>query len=300
VASPAPPRAEPSERDLVGRTFLVTGATAGLGRVAARVLAERGARVLVGCRTAEKGDAAIAALRAAAPGASLDLAPATVDLGDLGSVRAAAGALETSTLHGLVNNAGVAGARGLTASGVEMMFGVNHLGHFLLTRLLEGALRRAGAARVVHVASAAHTRVTGIDFAALTRPTRSLTTVREYAVSKLCNILFSRELARRWAGGGVTSYALHPGRVPTQIWRHAPAPVRWWSRHRSSVTEEQGARTIIYCATAPELAGVSGRYYEREREIEPSAAARDDALAARLWDESERLTGLASPAASAS
>src|SRR5262249_34031521 len=159
-------------------------------------------------------------------------------------------------------------------------------GHFLLTRLLEAPLRRAGAARVVNVASAAHTRTDGIDFAALRRPTRTLTTVREYAVSKLCNILFSRELARRWAGSGVTTYALHPGRVATAIWRHAPAPVRWWARHRGSIGEEEGARTILYCATAPELAGVSGRYYEREREVEPSAAAHDDALAARLWEES--------------
>jgi NAD(P)-dependent dehydrogenase (short-subunit alcohol dehydrogenase family) len=300
VTSPAPPRAEPSDRDLEGRTFLVTGATTGLGHVAARVLAGRGARVLVGCRSVEKGEVAIAALRAALANARVELAPLAVDLGDLASVRAAAATLEGSTLDGLLNNAGIAGARGLTASGVEMMFGVNHLGHFLLTRLLEGALRRASAARVVHVASAAHTRVSGIDFAALTRPTRSLTTVREYAVSKLCNILFSRELARRWAGSGITSYALHPGRVPTQIWRHAPAPVRWWSRQRSSVTEEEGARTIVTCAAAPELAGVSGRYYEREREVEPSGAARDDALAARLWDESERLTGLASRAAPAS
>jgi NAD(P)-dependent dehydrogenase (short-subunit alcohol dehydrogenase family) len=280
--------------DLTGRTFLVTGATSGLGRVTARVLAERGARVFVGCRTPAKGEATIAALRAAAPAVSLDLAALACDLGDLASVRSAAAAFEATghPLDCLVNNAGLAGARGLSASGVELLFGVNHLGPYLLTRLLEGALRRASAPRVVNVASAAHKRTTGIDFPALRRSTRSLTTVREYAVSKLANILFSRELGRRWAGSGVTTYALHPGRVATAIWRHAPALVRWWARHRGSIGEEDGARTIIYCATAPELAGVSGRYYEREREVEPSAAARDDALAVRLWEESERLTGL--------
>ena len=88
-------------------------------------------------------------------------------------------------------------------------------------------------------------------------------------------------------------YAVHPGRVRTAIWRHAPAPVRWWARHRGSISEEEGARTILYCATAPDLATASGRYYEREREVEPSAAGRDDALAARLWEESERLTAKA-------
>jgi NAD(P)-dependent dehydrogenase (short-subunit alcohol dehydrogenase family) len=285
----------PPARDLTGRTVLVTGATSGVGRVTARVLAERGARVFVGCRTRDKGEAAMAGLRAAAPGAALDLELVACDFGDLGSVRAAAAAFESRRLplDVLVNNAGVAGARGLTASGVELLFGVNHLGPFLFTRLLEPSLRRAGAARVVNVASAAHRRVEGIDFAALARPTRSLTTVREYAASKLCNILFSRELARRWAGSGITTYALHPGRVATQIWRHAPAPVRWWARHRGSVSEEVGARTILYCATAPELASATGRYYVLEREAEPTAAGRDDALAARLWDESERLAGLA-------
>ena len=291
-----PPPAQTRDRDLIGRTFLVTGATSGVGRVTARVLAERGGRVFLGCRTREKGEATIEALRAAAPGLALDLEPLACDFGDLPSVRAAAASFEAKglPLDVLVNNAGVAGARGLTASGVELMFGVNHLGPFLFTRLLEPSLRRGRAARVVNVASAAHRRVDGIDFAALRRPTRTLTTVREYAVSKLCNILFSRELARRWSESGIATYAVHPGRVRTAIWRHAPAPVRWWARHRGSISEEEGARTILYCATSAEVAGASGRYYALEREAEPTAAARDDALAARLWDESERLTGLAS------
>jgi dehydrogenase/reductase SDR family protein 13 len=291
---PAPPT-ETLPRDLTGRTFLVTGATSGVGRVTARVLAQRGARVLVGCRARDKGEATIAALRADAPDVALDLAPFACDLGDLASVRAAATAFVATgvALDVLVNNAGIAGARGLATSGVELIFGVNHLGPFLLTQLLEPALRRVAAARVVNVASAAHNRTDGIDFAALRRPTRSLTTVREYAVSKLCNILHARELARLWAGSGVTTYALHPGRVATEIWRHAPAPVRWWARNRGSITAEEGARTILYCATAPDLATASGRYYEREREVEPSAAGRDDALAARLWEESERLTAKA-------
>jgi NAD(P)-dependent dehydrogenase (short-subunit alcohol dehydrogenase family) len=281
-----------NDRDLAGRTFLVTGATSGLGHVTARVLAVRGARVYVGGRSLASSEAGIAALRAAVPGATLDLAPFPCDVGDLASVRAAAARLEASglALDGLVNNAGVAGVRGLAPSGVELIFGVNHLGPFLLTRLLEPALRRASTARVINVASAAHTRVDGIDFAALRRRTRSLTTVREYAVSKLCNVLFARELGRRWSG--VTTSALHPGRVATAIWRHAPRPVRWWAGQRGAIGVEEGARTILYCATAHELTGATGLYYAHEREAEPSPAARDDALAARLWTESERLAGL--------
>jgi dehydrogenase/reductase SDR family protein 13 len=284
------PRVPSNDRGLTGRTYLVTGATSGVGRVTARVLAERGARVFLGCRTRGKGEAAIAALRAADPTRELDLEPIACDFGDLASVRAAADAFLARglALDGLVNNAGVAGLRGLAASGVEMTFGVNHLGPFVLTRGLEPALRRARAARVVNVASYAHARAEGIDFAALRRPTRTLTSFQEYAVSKLCNVLHARELARRWADGGVATYSLNPGRVATGIWRHAPAPVRWWAR-RTSLSEEQGARTILHCATAPELEGVSGRYYDAEREAEPSAVAKDDALAARLWSESERL-----------
>ena len=191
-------------------------------------------------------------------------------------------------LHALVNNAGVAGVRGLTRDGFELTFGVNYLGPFLLTRLLEPALRVAAPARVVNVASNAHRGASDIDFAALRRPTRSLVGWPEYSVSKLCNILFTRELARRWAGTGVTSYALHPGVVATGIWRRAPQPFRWLMT-RAMMGPDEGARTTIYCATAPELAGASGRYYRDEREAHPTAVAVDDALAARLWEESERM-----------
>jgi retinol dehydrogenase-12 len=283
--------------ELAGRTFLVTGANSGIGRVTARVLAARGARVLAGCRTAELAAATAGALGrelAAAPGAEARgvVEPLAVDLADLGSVRAAAGAVLTRglPLHALINNAGIAGVHAVTRDGFELTFGVNHLGHFLLTRLLEPALRAGAPARVVNVSSKAHRRVSGIDFGALRAPARSRTGFPEYAVSKLCNVLFTRELARRWADRGVTAYALHPGVVATRIWRRVPQPLRWLGL-KLMISPEEGAETTVFCATAPALADVSGRYYIRAREAVPSAVAQDDALAARLWEESEAATG---------
>jgi retinol dehydrogenase-12 len=280
-------------RDLAGRTFIVTGATGGIGHVTAGVLAQRGARVLLGCRTSERGEAAAARLRAAAGSTALDIEPFPVDLGDLASVRAAPAAFLAGgrPLHALINNAGVAGTRGLTRDGFELTFGVNHLGPFLLTRLLEARLREGAPARVVNVSSQAHRSARGVDFSVLQQPALSRSGIHEYAVSKLCNVLFTRELARRWAGSGVTSYALHPGVVATDIWRRLPPPLRWLVT-RFMVSPADGARTTIYCATDPTLAGVSGRYYDRQREATPSLNAQDDALAVRLWEESEKMAGL--------
>jgi retinol dehydrogenase-12 len=281
--------------DLAGRTFVVTGANSGIGRVTTWTLARRGARVLAGCRSAEVAKATATALGrelAALPGAVVGaVEPLAIDLADLASVRAAAGEVLARglPLHALINNAGVAGAHDVTRDGFELTFGVNHLGHFLLTRLLEPALRAGAPARVVNVSSQAHRRVSGIDFGALRAPARSRTGFPEYAVSKLCNVLFTRELARRWADRGVTTYALHPGVVATRIWRQVPQPLRWLGLQLMTSPEE-GAETTVYCATAPALAASSGRYYIRSREAAPSAVAQDDALALRLWEESEAAT----------
>jgi retinol dehydrogenase 12 len=275
--------------DLAGRTFIVTGANSGIGRITAMALAGRGAQVFLGCRSIDKGESVAAPLRAG--GAKVEVL--ALDLADLASVRGTAAAFlaRDLPLHGLINNAGLAGTRALTRDGFELTFGVNHLGHFLLTRLLEARLRASAPARVVNVASEAHRSAKGIDFTVLRERARSPGALREYSVSKLANVLFTRELARRWAGSGVTAYALHPGVVATGIWRRVPGPLRWLIT-RFMISPEEGARTTIFCATAPELAGVSGRYYERQHESTPSAVAQDDALAARLWDESEKLVGL--------
>jgi retinol dehydrogenase-12 len=279
---------------LEGSLFIVTGANSGIGRVTARQLFGRGARVVLAGRSIDKCQALAAELRhGAGVGVGDRVEILALDLADLASVRAAAATvLERGwRISGLINNAGLAGTRGLTRDGYELTFGVNHLGHFLFTRLLEARLRDSAPARVVNVASRAHRQISRIDFSALRRPTRSMTGLLEYGVSKLCNILFTRELARRWAGSGVTSYALHPGVIATDIWRKVPQPFRWIMT-RAMVLPEDGAATTLYCATEPALAAASGRYYDHEREATPSATAQDDRLAQQLWDESERMVGL--------
>jgi NAD(P)-dependent dehydrogenase (short-subunit alcohol dehydrogenase family) len=271
--------------DLAGRTFLVTGGNTGIGLATAKDFARRGGRVYLACRSQEKGRAAVAGIVAETGNDAVGLLP--LDLADLASVRACADAFLAlgEPLHVLVNNAGVGGARGLTADGFERTFGINHLGHFALTTALLDHLAASGPARVVTVSSEAHYQVTDVDFEALRRPTRSRTGLREYAVSKLCNVLFTQELARRADGRGVTAYALHPGVVASDIWRRVPWPLRPLMKRRMLSTD-QGARTSIYCATAPELAGKSGRYYDNCREREPSPAATEE-LGHLLWKHSE-------------
>lgn len=214
-----------------------------------------------------------------------------LDLGDLASVRACAKRfLETGhPLHVLINNAGLAGQPGLTKDGFEQTFGVNHLGHFLLTELLLERLKESAPSRIVNVASRAHLRCRGIDFDALTKPTRTFTGLREYGVSKLANVLHAKELARRLEGTGVTTYAVHPGVVASDVWRAIPWPFREIAKAFMR-TNEEGAATSVYCATAPELANASGRYYADCRESRVNPLADDEALAKELWRRSEEWT----------
>ncbi len=274
--------------DLSGRTFLITGANTGIGRATAAGLAKRGGKVFVACRSAQKGRAAAAEITAATGNDAVLFLP--LDLADLASVRncAAEFLARGEPLHVLINNAGVAGSRGLTKDGFELGFGVNHLGHFALTVALLDHLAASAPARVVTVASDAHYQARGIDFDAVRRPTASRTGLREYAVSKLSNVLFTQELARRTEGRGIAASALHPGVVASDIWRRVPWPVRPLMKLRM-LSIEQGAATSLYCATAPELAGVSGRFYENCRERQPSAVATAE-LAGALWQHSEAWT----------
>ena len=213
-----------------------------------------------------------------------------LDLADLDSVRACASDFlaRGEPLHVLVNNAGVVRARGLTRQDFELMFGVNHLGHFALTQLLLGRLTESAPARVVTVSSDSHYSARGIDFEALRRPGRGITGLHEYAVSKLCNVLFSQELARRTADTGVTTYALHPGVVASDIWRRVPWPVRPLMTRRM-LTVDQGAATSLYCATSPDVAQDSGKFYDKCAERAPSRVATPE-LAAELWKRSEEWT----------
>jgi retinol dehydrogenase 12 len=270
--------------ELTGRTFLITGANTGIGLATARSLAARGGRVHVACRSAEKGHAAVAGIREAT--GSDQVAFLQLDLADLASVRDAARTFLAlgEPLHVLINNAGVAGRRGLTKDGFELIFGVNHLGHFAFTAALLENLT-SSRARIVNVASDAHLQAAGIDFDRLRRPARTIAATHEYAVSKLCNVVFTQELGRRLAGTGVTAYALHPGVVASDIWRRVPWPVRPLITRRM-LSVDEGAKTSLYCATAPELADVSGRYYEKCAERDPSPVATPE-LGERLWEHSE-------------
>jgi retinol dehydrogenase-12 len=271
--------------ELAGRTFMVTGGNTGIGRATAAGLARRGGRVYVACRSQEKGRRAVADIVAATGSDAVAFLP--LDLADLASVRRCAEEFLAlgEPLHVLINNGGVAGQRGITKDGFELAFGVNHVGHFALTTALLDRLAASAPARVVTVASDAHYQARGVDFEAVRRPTASVTGMREYAVSKLCNVLFSQELARRVQGRGITTYALHPGVVASDIWRRVPWPIRPLIKLRMT-SPEQGAKTSLYCATSGSVAAASGRFYDNSREREPSKVATPD-LARALWEHSQ-------------
>ncbi len=254
----------------------------------ARELAKRGMTVVVACRDEAKGQEAVRAIRAETGSDAVSFL--ALDLGSLASVRRAAADVRSrfSPLSLLVNNAGVGGQRGITADGFELHFGVNHLGHFPLTTLLLDHL--ATPARIVNVASKAHKQATGVDWSVLRRRTPSFTGMPEYAVSKLANILFSGELSRRLEGRGVTTYALHPGVVASDVWRRIPWPIRPLVT-RGMLSVEEGARTTLHCATSAEAARETGLYYDACAVRDPLPLATDRALARELWERSEGWVG---------
>jgi NAD(P)-dependent dehydrogenase (short-subunit alcohol dehydrogenase family) len=275
--------------DLDGKTYLVSGANTGIGRETARALASRGGKVFLACRSEAKTNAVIDEIAPANGDAAPEFLP--LELGDLGSVRACAEAFldKGEPLHALINNAGIGGQRGMTESGFEMQFGINYVGPFLLTSLLLGRLRESAPSRIVNIASEAHYRAKGIDFEAVRRPTKTFTALPEYAVSKLANVLHAQELARRLDGSGVTTYSLHPGVIASDIWRGVPWPIRPLMKMRMRSPAE-GAQTSLYCATAPEVAGQTGLYYEDSRVKQPAATATPH-LGAELWEHSEGWVG---------
>jgi retinol dehydrogenase 12 len=265
---------------------LITGANTGIGYETALGLARHGVHVFIACRSPERAEAAVARMLAEAPESRVELL--ALDLADLSSVRSCANQFlaRELPLSLLINNAGVAGSRGLTASGFENAFGVNHVGHFLLTQLLLPSLRAAAPSRVVTVASEAHRAARSIDWNALRKHTKTRVAYTEYAVSKLANILFSAELARKLEGSGVSTYALHPGTVASHIWREIPWPVRPLMK-LAMLSPEEGSATTLYCALAEESGKQTGLYYDGGRVSTPSRLARDPALAAELWKRTE-------------
>jgi NAD(P)-dependent dehydrogenase (short-subunit alcohol dehydrogenase family) len=284
--------AQDSAHDLVSSTCLVTGATSGIGRETARGLAARGARVLMVARSAERGEPVRAALAEETRG-QVDLLCA--DLSRQADVRRLAQEVHTRTdrLHVLINNAGVlTRTREITADGLETQFAVNHLAPFLLTNLLLDLLRRGAPSRVVNVAS--QVEASGIiDFADLQRE-RHYDPIGAYTQSKLANVLFTYELARRLGKDGVTVNCLHPGVIATKLvdaFYNRTGPARLLSRLRFD-SPRRGADAVLHLATAPDLAGVTGRYFNETTPQASSARSYDEALARELWTVSARLTAL--------
>lgn len=281
---------------LGGRRIVVTGATSGIGRAAAEELARRGAELTLVCRDAKKYEDAKREIAAATGNDAIDLV--RCDFASLASIREAGAALlaDPRPVHVLLNNAGVIELRRReTVDGLEATFAVNHLGYFLLTNLLLDRLKASAPARVVCVASDAHRFARrGLDLDDL-QSIRSYGAMTAYGKSKLANVLFVRELARRLDGTGVTTYAVHPGAVGTGFATNNGWLAQLVMRLGRPLlrTPAQGAATALWCATAPELAKDSGGYYANEREVKPSRPARSEAAARSLWEISEELTGLA-------
>jgi len=279
-----------------GRTVLITGGNTGIGKESAVALAAEGAQVVFTTRDAQKGVVARDDIRQRSGNDAVDVME--LDLAELASVREFASSFAASHDHVdvLLNNAGLMlGSRRETVDGYEMTFQVNHLGPFLLTNLLRDQLVAGDDARVVNVASAAHSSARkGLDFDDL-QSERRYRSFGVYAQSKLANILFTRELARRWNDTGITANAVHPGFVASRFGRDGDTGrltgMVFPLLKPFALTPEQGAQTQVYVASAPELAGITGGYWAKSAPATPSAAAQDDAAAARLWEVSEQLVG---------
>jgi len=284
--------AETTRRD---RTCLVTGATSGIGQATAIGLARKGARLILVARDPHRGEAAVAAVKAASGNPSVELVRA--DLASLDSVRTlAAGIRERApSLHVLVNNAGVVNlTRETTPDGFETTFAVNHLAHFLLTRLLLDRLVSSAPARIVNVASEAH-RFGSIDLADLQTEKKRYSWMRVYGASKLANVLFTYELARRLEQTGVTANCLHPGAVATRLGMNNGRIGRIVIPllRPFFLSPEQGAETSIFLAASEQVEGVTGEYFVKCAPKASSRASRDARLARELWEASTRLVGLA-------
>jgi retinol dehydrogenase 12 len=282
------------EVSIRGKTVVITGATSGLGLIAAERLAALGARLVLVARSRRRGEAALARLAAQGPGNAHSIHYADLwRLAEMKRVGAEIAAAEPR-IDVLINNAGcLFGSRQETEDGLERTFALNHVAYFVLTHCLRDRLVAAAPARIVNTASDAHRRET-LDFADL-QSANGYRFRAAYGRSKLANILFTRELARKLAGTGVTANALHPGFVATDLGQRDNGLLAIVIRLAMMVRAgpaEKGAETIVYLASSPEVADVSGGYFYDCRPATPSREARDDAAARRLWDETARMAGL--------
>jgi retinol dehydrogenase 12 len=280
--------------DMQGKVCLITGATNGIGRVTAEVLARSRARVVIVGRDAQRTESAVADIRQRTGSEQVEYLVG--DLSIQAQVRQIAQNFRRKydRLDVLINNAGgIFMQRKLSADGIEMTFALNHLAYFYLTHELLDLLKRSAPARIVNVSSAAH--VGGrIQFDDLANP-RTFRGWKAYSQSKLANVLFTYELSRRLAGTGVTANVLHPGFVATNFGRSNGGLFNLIFRlsHLVAVSPEKGAETILYLAASPEVEGVTGKYFDQCKEVRSSAASYDLQTAQRLWAVSLEMTGLA-------
>ncbi|XP_041912325.1 retinol dehydrogenase 13-like isoform X2 [Alosa sapidissima] len=289
----------PSKAKIPGKTIVITGANTGIGKETARELARRGGRIIMGCRDMEKCEAAAREIR----GKTLNkhVYARHIDLASIKSIKAFVQKIKEEEEHVdvLINNAGVMRCPAWkTEDGFDMQFGVNYLGHFLLTNLLLDKLKASTPSRIINLSSVAH--VTGeVDFDDLNWDRRKFDTRKAYSQSKLAIVLFTRELAKRLEGTGVTVNVLHPGVVGTDLGRHT-------GMHQSQLSSTVlspffylfvksptlGAQSSVYLAVAKELEGISGRYYDVMTEKDPAPQALDERMSERLWNASVALLGL--------
>ena len=272
---------------------MVTGANSGIGKATAERLARLGASVVLVCRNRNRGEMAMAEIREKTGNSSLELLIA--DFASFQSIRDLAAAFVGSHdfLHVLINNAGVAKlTRSVTPDGLETTFEVDYLSQFLLTNLLLGILKKSAPSRIVTVSSVSHYGG-HLDFDDL-QMEKGYRVMRAYARAKLAQVMFTHELAKRLQGTGVTANCLHPGAVATNIWGRPLGPLSFLMKVNRFflLSPEKGAETSVFLASSPDVAGVSGKYFDKKREKRSSVESYDEALARRLWDVSAGLVGL--------
>jgi retinol dehydrogenase-12 len=284
-----------------GKTVLITGANQGIGKASAIALAKLGAKLVLVCRNADKARAAVADVKRAGA-KEVDLLVG--DMGSQADIRRVAAEFKSKhdRLDVLLNNAGVlVPSRHTTVDGLEETFAVNHLGYFLMTSALLDVVKASAPSRIVNVSSEAHRR-SKMHWDDLQFETSGYSTFAAYGQSKLANILFTRELARRLAGTRVTTNSLHPGVIASGFGQTYGGVVRFLVKlgRPFMITPEEGARTSVYLASSPSVEGITGKYFDKSKERQPSRAALEEGAPERLWAISEELTALrAKPSAAA-
>lgn len=283
-----------SRASLDGKTVIITGASAGIGKEAAKDLASRGARVIMACRNIEKAERAAAEVRASARGRG-EAVVRHLDTSDLASVRRFADKIlrEEEKLHILINNAGIVGppTREVTEDGLEVTMATNHYGHFLLTNLLLGLIKKSAPSRIINLTSDSHDYVSKFNPDCLNFEHDYYSSMTAYGQSKLCNILFSLELTRKLEGTGVTANSVHPGCVSTEIFYKGKVTWFLWVCGKlfffMGKDASLGAQTIIHAAVSEDLEGVSAKYFVDCKEAKTTELARSKKLARQLWEASE-------------